>query len=64
MLILTRRLGEAVMIGEEITFTVLGIKGNQVKLGFRAPPEVAVNREEIDERLRLEREAARSKREA
>jgi carbon storage regulator len=52
MLILTRRLGESVKIGDEVTVTVLGVKGLQVRLGFGAPKDVAVHREEIYERLR------------
>ncbi|MBL6752153.1 MAG: carbon storage regulator CsrA [Nevskia sp.] len=55
MLILTRRVGETVMIGDEVTVTVLGIKGNQVRLGVKAPKNVAVHREEIFERIRVER---------
>ncbi|HKD55039.1 MAG TPA: carbon storage regulator CsrA [Steroidobacteraceae bacterium] len=55
MLILTRRLGESVMIGDEVTVTVLGVRGNQVRLGFTAPQYVAVHREEIYERLQAER---------
>lgn len=55
MLILTRRVGETVMIGDEVTVTVLGIKGNQVRLGVKAPKTVAVHREEIFERIRVER---------
>lgn len=55
MLILTRRLGESVKIGDEVTVTVLGVKGNQVRLGFTAPQCVAVHREEIYERLQAER---------
>jgi carbon storage regulator len=51
MLILTRRLGESVKIGDEVTVTVLGIKGVQVRLGFAAPKDVAVHREEIYERM-------------
>jgi len=58
MLILSRRLGESVMIGDEVTVTVLGVKGNQVRLGFTAPRNVAVHREEIYERLRAEKSAA------
>ena len=52
MLILTRRLGESVKIGDEVTVTVLGVKGGQVRLGFTAPPDVAVHREEVYERIR------------
>ena len=54
MLILTRRVGEAVMIGNEVTVTVLGVKGNQVRLGVNAPKDVAVHREEIYERIKRE----------
>lgn len=54
MLILTRRVGETVMIGGEVTVTVLGIKGNQVRLGINAPKDVAVHREEIFERIKAE----------
>lgn len=55
MLILTRRVGETVMIGEEVTVTVLGVKGNQVRIGVNAPRDVAVHREEIYERIRSEK---------
>jgi carbon storage regulator len=56
MLILTRRVGETLMIGDEVTVTVLGVKGNQVRLGVNAPRTVAVHREEIYERIRREQE--------
>jgi len=55
MLILTRRVGETLMIGDEVTVTVLGVKGNQVRIGVNAPKDVAVHREEIYERIKLER---------
>ena len=51
MLILTRRVGESLMIGEDVSITVLGIKGNQVRIGIDAPKEVAVHREEIFDRI-------------
>ncbi|HET7371069.1 MAG TPA: carbon storage regulator CsrA [Gammaproteobacteria bacterium] len=54
MLILTRRIGETVMIGDEVSITVLGVKGNQVRLGVNAPREVAVHREEIYSRIKNE----------
>ena len=58
MLILTRRVGETVVIGNDVTVTVLGVKGNQVRLGVNAPREVAVHREEIFERIKAERSDA------
>jgi carbon storage regulator len=54
MLILTRRVGETLMIGDEVTVTVLGVKGNQVRIGVNAPKHVAVHREEIYDRIRQE----------
>jgi carbon storage regulator len=54
VLILTRRVGETVMIGDEVTVTVLGVKGNQVRVGINAPKSVAVHREEIYERIKRE----------
>jgi carbon storage regulator len=54
MLILTRRVGESVMVGDDITITVLGVKGNQVRIGVNAPKDVSVHREEIYERIKQE----------
>ena len=60
MLILTRRVGETVMIGSNITCTVLGVKGNQVRLGIDAPKDVAVHREEVHVRIQHEKSATSS----
>jgi carbon storage regulator len=56
MLILTRRVGETVMIGDEVTITVLGVKGNQVRVGINAPKSVAVHRKEIYELIKREQQ--------
>jgi carbon storage regulator len=60
MLILTRRVGETVMIGNDVTVTILGVKGNQVRVGINAPKNVAVHREEIYERIKREQQGGDS----
>jgi carbon storage regulator len=59
MLILCRRVGETIMIGDEVTVTVLGVKGNQVRVGINAPKTIAVHREEIFERVQREKQEER-----
>lgn len=59
MLILTRRIGETLTIGDDVTVTVLGVKGNQIRVGITAPPHVAVHREEIFERIQQDRTAGK-----
>lgn len=61
MLILTRRVGESLMIGDEISVTVLGVKGNQVRLGVNAPKTVSVHREEIYQRIQQEKVEGRAR---
>ncbi|MBT4837827.1 MAG: carbon storage regulator CsrA [Methylococcales bacterium] len=56
MLILTRRVGETLMIGDEVTVTVLGVKGNQVRIGVNAPRHIAVHREEIYDKIEKEKD--------
>ncbi len=58
MLILTRRVGEKLMIGDDISVTVLGVKGNQVRIGVHAPNDVGIHREEIYARVRKEKASA------
>ncbi|MGV6859666.1 MAG: carbon storage regulator CsrA [bacterium] len=56
MLILTRRVGETLMVGDDVSITVLGVKGNQVRVGINAPKDVPVHREEIYQRIKGEQE--------
>ncbi len=57
MLILTRRIGETVVIGDDVNITVLGVKGNQVRLGVNAPKDVSVHREEIYQKIQFEKQS-------
>lgn len=59
MLILTRRVGETLMVGDDVTVTVLGVKGNQVRIGVNAPKDVSVHREEIYQRIQKEKQDAK-----
>ena len=58
MLILTRRIGETLMIGDDVSITVLGVKGNQVRIGVDAPKSISVHREEIWKRIQNEKQGA------
>ncbi|MCD6055146.1 MAG: carbon storage regulator [Gammaproteobacteria bacterium] len=60
MLILTRRIGETLMIGDDISISILAVKGNQVRIGIQAPPSVSVHRAEVYERIQQEKETGKS----
>ena len=64
MLILTRRVGETLMVGDDVTVTVLGVKGNQVRIGVNAPKDVAVHREEIYDRIQKEQDPSEAEQES
>jgi carbon storage regulator len=62
VLVLTRRVGEKLIIGENVTVTIMGVKGNQIRIGIDAPRDITVNREEIYQRILKEREGLNSAR--